>query len=842
MLFLLTSNSLFAQPADIKFDHFDHWPGYKRQAVRSIGQDAQGFLWLNTPAGSVRFDGNTFVSFPADQFVHKATNNPITNQLTDRQGRTWLVEGMSLRLRQTGGSVLDYQLPPGAGKSRAVFFHPAVSSDSVVWVLADSALLCFHIARGRFIRDYRNRSHDVQSLYGAPFRCAFFSREGILWLGGEGGLCKYDWRNQEFRLYHINPGPEIKSGELNFVQGVLGDSSRCWVTTNELGLLQFDLVGHKLLPDKISGELKRLSQRNTYSMSYDKSGRLWVGNVSDSIFVCDVESGKIVRRIPLNGDLIHFITTDISLGHFWYLCKPTGSRPAIIRIHNETMQPDTFWVPYWQNQLHQNRIDFFAPVVKDQLWFIHDTEHIEYFNPSLNVLTQKSITSFSGIQPDMSIVYNLRYDAARKTLWLMTDDAVYKLNWEQQTAETFSNSWIKPGQMNRRIHTDDLGRLWIQNMPDNVLYKFDPEKKTFARYDWSDGLPNSAVECVDVDRVGKKWCQRYHDYTFLLFDPLKIPVVPAAPPVITAIRTGNVKHPRVKDVTASNTVPIKISQNTFQIDFTSIAFEQGRHLQFRYQLSNVDTAWVDPGEERTARYHDLPAGRYSFQVMAANREGDWNASPTVVSIEVLPPIHGQAWFRITCSALFLCLLYTVFRMWEKRRIVQGQLRHRIAEDLHFEVELALEGISALSPAGQSGGAEDELLERIEKHNLTASEKLRDLVWFLNPENDDTAQFVRYLWQYIQAQLKPTGITPTLWVDKSAKRLRIPIEKRKAFYQHFKDKFKELLVHYTFNQIEFRISAEKGRLKMEILLEQKPEWGIKETASSPNRSIIIISDP
>lgn len=47
------------QPVDIKLDRFEQWPGYTRAAaIEAIGQDANGFLWLTTPRGSVRFDGN----------------------------------------------------------------------------------------------------------------------------------------------------------------------------------------------------------------------------------------------------------------------------------------------------------------------------------------------------------------------------------------------------------------------------------------------------------------------------------------------------------------------------------------------------------------------------------------------------------------------------------------------------------------------------------------------------------------------------------------------------------------------------------------------------------------
>ncbi|MBK8923869.1 MAG: hypothetical protein IPM81_20675 [Saprospirales bacterium] len=688
---------LSAHPPDIKFDRFEQWPGYPRAAVRSIGQDAEGFLWLATPGGSLRFDGNVFDLFPKQTFSSAAANQSISRQLTGRSGAVWTGEGAVLRCDRPGGAPAQrYRLPAGAGACRAVFLHPALSGDSVLWVLADSTLLCFHVEKNRFIRDYRNRSHDAQSLHGAPFRCAFFSREGILWLGGEGGLCKYDWRNQQFRLYQLNPGPANKGGELNFVQGLAGDTSRCWVTTNDMGLLQYDLNEHRLLPDQIRGELQQLGGRNAYSMAYDRLGRLWVGNCNDSIFVCDAQKGKIVRRIPLNGDLIHFIFKDVLLGHFWRLHKPSGATPAIIRIHQETLRRDTFRVPYWQNQQFANRIDYFAPTRNDTSWFVHNAAFIQFYHAASSTYGQKPIAAFSGIRPDMSKYYNLRYDAVRDALWLMAVDTIYELDWKNQTASAYATPRRQPGQTNIRIHTDDAGRVWLQCIPENVLYKFDPERKTFARYDWSDGLPAASVECVDMGRVGKKWCQRYHDYSFLLFDPAQIPVFPVGQSIVTGIRPLNQKGVLIP---AAGGV-LRTAANDLRISFTAVAFEQGRHLQFQYRLLGVDTAWVPSGPDRAAIYENLSPGDYRFQVMAANREGAWNPVPAEISFTVQLPLHQQTRFWLGLSLLLTGLLYAGMRFFEKRRIARYQLRQRIAEDLQNEVELALNDIRALSADSQ----------------------------------------------------------------------------------------------------------------------------------------------
>ena len=822
------------QPVDIKFDRFEQWPGYPRAAaIQRIGQDETGFLWLTTPRGSMRFDGNVFEWFPEKPPVEAMRSQAVTGQLADHPGHVWTVDKAHLHRTGQNTPAGIYPLPSGSGPGRAVFFHPEVSGDSIIWILADSALLCFHKSRGRFIREYRNRGHDAQSLYGAPFRCAFLSAEGILWLGGESGLCKYDWRNQEFRLYHLDPGNPSKGGELNFVQGVAGDPSRCWVTTNDMGLLQYDLYGHRLLPDAIQGELKRLSDRNTYSLACDKLGRLWVGNTDDSIFVCDVQRGEIVRRIPLNGDMIHFILKDMTLGHFWRLYKPSGNNPGIIRINQETLQSDTFRVPYWQNQPFGNRIDYFAPPRNDTSWFIHNAGFIQFYHAASSRSGQKPIHAFSGITPDMSKYYNLRYDPVGNTLWLMTADALYKLDWGRQTAKKYPAPRHEPGQTNMRIHTDNLGRVWMQCIPKNILYKFDPVRETFARYDWSDGLPAAAVECVDVDRVGKKWCQRYHDYSFLLFDPGNVPVVPVNRPVITGIYPLNQKAASIQPF-----LPSKTTRSNLQIAFTAVSFGQGRHLQFKYRLIGIDTAWVSAGAERVAVYNNLQPGIYRFQVMAANREGDWRPEPAEISFEVQPPLFMQTWFWISLSLLIAGLFYLGLRFWEKRRIARFQLRRRIAEDLQREVELALNNISVLSVNKRPNTADNDLLERIEHNSKTAAEKLSDLVWFLNPDNDSTAETVRRICDYTRNQLALWGIIPIIRIEESVYHLNISTENRKALYLRYKYTFNELIRQNDCTKTEINISKDGARLIIKIHLGSPPADNGPDLKSS---SATITSD-
>ncbi len=805
--------TLSAQPADIKFDRFTRWPNSPAAGIRGACQDDAGFLWLQTPSGSFRFDGNEFRSFPLQETACRS--NYLPPAYTDCEGNRWRGDSL-LRCTEPAGKVSSYGLPPGAGQCRSLFAHQPVTGDLVLWVLADSALLCFDLHQRVFTRVYRPDVQDGQSLYGMPFRGAFFSREGILWIGGEGGFCKYDWRNQEFRVYDLNAVPRDEEGDANFTLNAAEDPSKCWVTTNNLGLVQYDLHKRRLLPEKLTGELKRLSGRFTYGLGYDKLGRLWVGNVSDTIFVCDLQQNRIVRRIPLHGQEIHFANTDFARGRFWYLLRQPGGKTGMVRILPETMRMDTFWIPYWQDDPENNGIISWMPDKTGTLWFFRGKKWVECFNPAPYRLEQKPVSAFKGIEVDLTDLQRIRHDPDRKIIWLFSVNALIRLDWETTTARTYYNFQMKASEGFVRIEVDDSGKVWAQCNPRNVLYKFDPERETFARYDWSDGLPEKAVPTIWIDQAGKNWRQHYADHTFSFFDPLKITVIPPNPPLITGIHAGQKDYQpgRIIKIPAS----LATGKTSMRIDFTSIAFEQGTQLRFRYRMSGVDTAWVEAADERRAFYGDLSAGSYRFEVMVANREGDWGPAPATANFVILPPVYARTWFHVACSLLFLILFYAGLLQWDKGRKEQLHLRRRMAEDLHQEIGFALETIGRMSGDPSLKKEKQDFLDRIGRHTESATEKLGDLVWLINPENDACSVFVERISEYARSRLQPLGIVPEFRIEKKALRCRIPVEKRRELYFEFKSRMNELLEGERKREMVIRFFRTNGKLRVSV------EWG------------------
>jgi PAS domain S-box-containing protein len=90
--------------------------------------------------------------------------------------------------------------------------------------------------------------------------------------------------------------------------------------------------------------------------------------------------------------------------------------------------------------------------------------------------------------------------------------------------------------------------------------------------------------------------------------------------------------------------------HTFDFRFTALSFSAPEKLRFRYRLEPADKGWVDAGTSRTAHYTNMPPGKYSFQVAAANDYGIWNEPGASVRFVLKPHFYQTLWFRLVLLA------------------------------------------------------------------------------------------------------------------------------------------------------------------------------------------------
>jgi signal transduction histidine kinase len=158
-------------------------------------------------------------------------------------------------------------------------------------------------------------------------------------------------------------------------------------------------------------------------------------------------------------------------------------------------------------------------------------------------------------------------------------------------------------------------------------------------------------------------------------------------------------------------------------------------------------------------YSRLPAGSYTFQVTACNNSGVWNTTGATLSFVVAPFPWQTWWFRLGTGGALLILLGTTIRVVERRRI-KRQLeflerqhavereRIRIARDIHDELGAGLTQIGLLADLGTSRSLNQDgvrlNLQKIEGRARAALMALDEIVWAVNPRNDNLTRLADYL--------------------------------------------------------------------------------------------------
>jgi signal transduction histidine kinase len=136
----------------------------------------------------------------------------------------------------------------------------------------------------------------------------------------------------------------------------------------------------------------------------------------------------------------------------------------------------------------------------------------------------------------------------------------------------------------------------------------------------------------------------------------------------------------------------------FEFEYAGLSFVAPQKVRYRYMLEGFDHEWTDAGPRRTAYYTNIPPGKYTFRVQAANNDGIWNTTGASVGFELEPHFYQTVWFY----ALLLAIMASGVVLLVKQRLrhAEGEFkavlgeRSRIAREIHDTLAQGYVGISA----------------------------------------------------------------------------------------------------------------------------------------------------
>lgn len=276
--FLFAPPTLFAQLRSLDVSQYLHasWTaqeGYFPGGLSSITQTSDGYLWLNSTAGLLRFDGVRFVEWKPPS--NDALPHQVETLLGSKDGSLWIGGQGLAQLRATGEFHRYYEL------DRLEVRGLAEDRDGTIWVggsaKAGGSPLC-RISRAT------TECYGDTKFMGGWVSALFNDREGRLWAGTNDGI----WEIRSGVPEKIVAYPSVIR---TFADGADG------------GLLFSDGTEIKVLTAK--GQIKAYPERvdgkplRAWAILKDRQGNLWFGTQGQGLV--HVHEGRVDRFTTLDG-------------------------------------------------------------------------------------------------------------------------------------------------------------------------------------------------------------------------------------------------------------------------------------------------------------------------------------------------------------------------------------------------------------------------------------------------------------------------------------------------------------------------------------------------------------
>lgn len=506
--------------------------GYPGGTVTSFAQTSDGYLWIGTDLGLIRFDGLNFRVF--DRAIPTATAiGSVRGLKTDSEGNLWVLLqstnifryhqgkfepqrdqagfGITAVARRPNGDALLSSLVYGEiafhGGGIEVLTAPsdqiAGSDSGGAGETTDEMSSRFSSATGVAIHRYAEPNAPVIAMAEA--------RDGKIWLGTEGrGL---------FYLYNGKVSPAAKTWDWGRVNCLLPLNSRAvWIGT-EKGILEWD--GTEVTQAGIPPSLRGGS---ILSLALDHDSNIWVGTSSGVMRV----HGDEVTQDAASSSAFGRVTAlfEDREGNLW-LGHPNGFErlrdSAFVTYPVAASQSESSGPVY----VDQGGRTWFAPIEgglrwlkgektgivtndsldhdvvysiagdKDNLWVGRQQGGLTNLRLGTGSFTTKTYTQKDGLAQNGVYAVFVSRDGS---VWAATlTGGVSKFSHNQFTTYTTANG-LASNTVSAMAESAD-GTMWF-GTPDGLSFLSNGQWSVFTAHN---GMPSDSVNCLHADSTGVVW-------------------------------------------------------------------------------------------------------------------------------------------------------------------------------------------------------------------------------------------------------------------------------------------------------------------------------------------------
>ena len=607
--------------------------------------------------------------------------------------------------------------------------------DNELWVLTISGKIYrFDPEKATFLPHPINTQLPSKLTAG----CFLVEENGDIWVGGQGVLWHFDARSERLIDYDA-PIRQIVKNTCSYRQVFKDQMDVIWVASN-FGLIKI-VQSDNLFTHYLSGGSEYCSNVycSTRGIAEDEDKNIYI-SYYNSIHVLDPFTNSLRLLFPANDYFNYPFGLTYHKGALW-----TGNG---WRIDLETLDIDTIF--------KKPNIDL-GTVIPDrdgELWFgyLHWLYRYDVDNEILSEFEDQQ-GKWDTLDGEISYLYQGK---TNDYLWISTlNNGLYKVSkTEGRLARYYQGSESSPPLAHNKVNAtyeDKHGRLWIAT--GDGLHMLDIAADTMARYTSEHGLPNNfingllsegdSVMWVSTDNglcrfsLQKSGCLNFFQQDGLSSNEFNrisffkagdgrmyfggLDGVNAFYPgsqflekkeerqEAELIFTNFTKYDGAKDSLytrnhgLSDLVRVVLSpyDKIFSFSFALADFRQPLDNQFSYILEDYDQDWSEASSINLVRYHNIPAGEYTFRVRARSGRDEWNRQELRISLKVQEAFYRTWWFWGLCASLLMGLIYGIMRyrihlVKEREHKLEEQVRIR-TEELQKEKQLSEELLLNILP-------------------------------------------------------------------------------------------------------------------------------------------------
>jgi len=660
--------------------------------IDAIIQTKDGSFLIGSSSGILTFDPNKEVLNLAKFQTEKGQvtiEAKIISMLKAKDNSIWIGTNTSgiLKLTKMNSTykILNYPIT-----KKRILSLAQKDSNFILAGTENDGLFVIDCKSGKS-KNYRYNKLKQNLLKSNSIWTIYTDDEKKIWLGYyRNGIDLYDPNYNKFNAIESTPYL-INSLNSKSVSSIAMDKKGMfWIGTNEGGVDVYNPSKATFvnLYNQKNNIAKGLDKLDIQTIFIDSKNNKWVGTWNSGLYLLNNGEKRFKNFNHTNTDLqsnrIMSFDED-SKGVIWIATYSGGLYSFDKTVNKITHHKFSDYKKY---NLHKSSIRKVLVDQMDNVWIATRNGAFkikkDQFN-SYNITSLDELMNKKEGKSNDSIIINSIYEDFENNIWIGTMGyGLYKYNNKKQSLKWYNiNNGLIHEQVNL-ITQDKSNHIWIGG--NKGLSKLNEKENTFINFSKKDGLLSNNFNFNAVYNSPNSTLYFGNSNGINYFNPDNVNYNQIKPKVyLTNLKISNEdihvdspNSPLTRVFSKTTELELRHYQSVLTFEYVGVNFTRSTNNKYAYYLEGYEKDWNYVGSQRSASYKNISPGKYKFKVKAANNDGLWEESPTVLHIVILDPWWATNLAWAAYFFLFLIVFYVITKI-IKERIKEKQL-------LSFEIE------------------------------------------------------------------------------------------------------------------------------------------------------------